>query len=100
MPIGRRSEMLALKNLTDLKFQVQMCRVMYGTLRVGLMRTESESGQRIIIHPKEGWDLNRWCEELNLRAEELKEIIKRVGPDLENIRDYLARRNMKRESSF
>lgn len=59
------------------------------------MHIETGPHQRVTIHQKEGWDVNRWCEELNLRAEELKEIIKRVGPDLENIKDYLAKRNLK-----
>ena len=53
-----------------------------------------------IIHLNESWELNHWCEELNLRAEELKEIVKKVGPQLEDIRGYLARRNLRRESPF
>ncbi|MFL5786089.1 MAG: DUF3606 domain-containing protein [Bacteriovoracaceae bacterium] len=44
------------------------------------------------IDLKEPWDLNFWCEELNLRAEELKEIIRLVGPKVLDVRIYLAKR--------
>lgn len=54
----------------------------------------------MIVHVKESWELNHWCEELNLRAEELKEIVKRVGPDIHDIREYLAKRNIGREETF
>ena len=53
-----------------------------------------------IIHLNESWELNHWCEELNLRAEELKEIVKKVGTGLIDIRAYLAKRNMNREAPF
>lgn len=53
-----------------------------------------------IIHLNENWELNHWCEEFNLRAEELKEIVKRVGPKIEDIRAFLVKRNMNRESSY
>jgi Protein of unknown function (DUF3606) len=52
------------------------------------------------IHLNESWELNHWCEVFNLRAEELKEIVKRVGPNVEAVRDYLARQNMRNEKSF
>ena len=53
-----------------------------------------------IIHLNESWDFNRWCEELNLRAEELKEIVKKVGPNIEDVRGFLVKRNMKREANL
>lgn len=53
-----------------------------------------------IIHLNESWEINHWCEELNLRADELIEIVKKVGPSLENIRDYLGRQSLRRESPY
>lgn len=67
------------------------------------MEVERETIKRSLpsmIHLNESWELNHWCEELNLRAEELKEIVKKVGPQLEDIRDFLVKRNMTRESTF
>lgn len=46
------------------------------------------------IDVKESWDVNFWCEELNLRAEELKEIVKKVGPEIHNVRVHLAKQLM------
>lgn len=48
----------------------------------------------------ESWDVHPWCEELNLRGEELQEIIHHVGNNLEAVRDYVALRNLNRESLF
>ncbi len=45
-------------------------------------------------------ELNHWCDELNLQADELTEIVKNVGPNLEAVRDYLVRRSMMRERFF
>lgn len=53
-----------------------------------------------IIHLNESWEINRWCEELNLRADELIEIVKKVGPALVDIREYLARQSLRRESPY
>lgn len=36
-------------------------------------------------------DIGYWCEELNVRAEELAEIIKKVGPSVHEVRVYLAK---------
>lgn len=44
------------------------------------------------IHLNGNWELNRWCEELNLRAEELKEIVKKVGPRFKDIKAYITKR--------
>lgn len=44
------------------------------------------------INLKESWDVNFWCDELNLKAEELKEIVKNVGPVVHDVRLYLAKR--------
>jgi hypothetical protein len=61
----------------------------------GPMKTEpelSKSHSDQLIHITESWNLNHWCEELNLRAEELLEIVKRVGPKIEDIKEYLKKR--------
>lgn len=60
--------------------------------------TAFNSPARIDI--REGWEINHWCDELNLRADELREIILKVGTSVEAVRDYLAHRNMQRESTF
>lgn len=44
------------------------------------------------IDLRESWDVNFWCEELNLRAEELKEIVKLVGPQVHEVRVHLAKK--------
>lgn len=44
------------------------------------------------INLKESWDVNFWCDELNLKAEELKEIVKNVGPLVHDVRLHLAKR--------
>lgn len=43
------------------------------------------------IDIQESWDVNYWCEELNLRAEELKEIVGQVGPSVHEVRLHLAK---------
>ncbi len=52
------------------------------------------------IHLNESWEINHWCEVFNLRADELKEIVRRVGPEIEDVRRYLGERNLSRESKF
>lgn len=52
------------------------------------------------VHLNESWELNRWCEELNLRSDELIEIVKKVGPAIADVRDYLARLSLKREAPY
>lgn len=52
------------------------------------------------IHLNESWEINHWCEVFNLRADELKEILRRVGPEIEDVRRYLADRCLTRESNF
>ncbi len=44
------------------------------------------------INPGRSLDLYYWCDELNVRAEELKDIIKQVGPSLHEIRLYLSKK--------
>lgn len=59
------------------------------------MQNEHETSKRPLgsmIHLKGNWELNRWCEELNLRAEELKEIVRKVGPMFEDIKAYIAKK--------
>lgn len=52
--------------------------------------TQSQTDKKIDV--KESWDVNFWCEEFNLRAEELKEIVKNVGPDVHDVRVHLAKK--------
>ncbi len=40
----------------------------------------------------ESMDISYWCEELNLKAEDLREIIRIVGPAVHDVRLYLAKR--------
>lgn len=51
------------------------------------IQTETEKK----IDVKESWDVNFWCEEFNLRAEDLKEIVKNVGPKVHDVRVHLAK---------
>jgi hypothetical protein len=44
------------------------------------------------IDLKETLDVNFWCEELNLRADELRDIVKQVGPAVHDVRLYLAKK--------
>lgn len=44
------------------------------------------------IDVRESWDVNFWCEELNLRAEELKEIVNMVGPEVHDVRLHIAKK--------
>lgn len=52
--------------------------------------TETEN----MIDVRESWDVNFWCEEFNLRAEELKEIVKNVGPMVHDVRVHLAKKSI------
>lgn len=40
----------------------------------------------------ESMDISYWCEELNLKADDLREIIRIVGPAVHDVRLYLAKR--------
>ena len=53
------------------------------------MQIEPTNTQRHLIT---NWELNRLCEEFNLRAEELRGIVKKVGYRVENIRKFLAKK--------
>lgn len=55
-----------------------------------LTRKEDENK----IDVRESWDINFWCEELNLRAEELQEIVKLVGPEVHDVRVHIAKKLM------
>lgn len=44
------------------------------------------------INVMEAWDVMYWCEELNLKAEELKEIVRQVGPGVHDVRLHLAKK--------
>ncbi len=46
------------------------------------------------INLRVSWELNHWCEVFNLRSEELREIVKKVGPDVDAVRAYLARKSI------
>lgn len=56
--------------------------------------TATETENKIDV--RESWDVNFWCEELNLRAEELKEIVKQVGPAVHDVRVHLAKQLLTR----
>lgn len=43
----------------------------------------------VFIDIKKSWDLNHWCQELNLRSDELIRIIRRVGPSLSEIKRFI-----------
>ena len=53
------------------------------------MQIEPTNTKRYLIT---NWELNRLCEEFNLRAEELREIVKKVGNRVEDIRNFLAKK--------
>ena len=44
------------------------------------------------INMSKSKDVTFWCEELNLRAEDLKEIVKKVGPSIHEVRVFLAKK--------
>lgn len=44
------------------------------------------------INVKEAFDLHFWCEELNLKKEELLDIISKVGPLVHDVRLHIAKR--------
>lgn len=44
------------------------------------------------INLQKSWNVNYWCEELNLCAEDLKEIVKAVGPSVHEVRVFLAKK--------
>lgn len=52
--------------------------------------TQTENEKKIDL--KESWDVNFWCEEFNLRAEDLKEIVLSVGPKVHDVRVHLAKK--------
>ena len=50
-----------------------------------------EHADKIKINIRETLDINFWCDELGLRAEELKEIVQTVGPSVHEVRVHLAK---------
>lgn len=46
------------------------------------------------INLKESWDINYWCDELNLKADELKAIVKEVGPLIHDVRLHIAKQHI------
>jgi hypothetical protein len=53
---------------------------------------KKRDGMKIDI--KESWDINYCCEELNLRADELKAIVVKVGPAVQDVRLHLAKKQL------
>lgn len=55
---------------------------------------EAQSDDQQIAHidVKEQPNLYYWCDELNLKAEELKDIVKQVGPLVHDVRLHMAKR--------
>lgn len=46
------------------------------------------------IHMNEKTDVLFWCEELNVGSEELTTIVSDVGPNLHEVREFLAKKLM------
>jgi len=44
------------------------------------------------INVMEAWDVMYWCDELNLKDEELKDIVRQVGPAVHDVRLHLAKK--------
>lgn len=44
------------------------------------------------IDIRESWDVNYWCDELNLRADELRDIVGQVGPAVHDVRLHIAKK--------
>lgn len=52
-------------------------------------QSKNESQNEIDV--QKSWDVNFWCEELNLHEGELREIVGLVGPDVHDVRVHLAK---------
>ncbi len=69
--------------------------MMKGIFQGGFMKNanlQNKSPTHPKINLEEEASLSFWCEELSLRAEELKEIVKKVGPKVQDVREYLAKK--------
>lgn len=44
------------------------------------------------INLRENNDVNYWCDELHLKADDLRKIVHEVGPDVHDVRLYLAKK--------
>jgi hypothetical protein len=62
-----------------------------GAFMTEQIQTEN-SNHDTKINLKESLDVNYWCEVLNLRADELGEIVKQVGPAVHDVRLHLAKK--------
>ena len=59
----------------------------------GLMQNQICSEEEVtLVDLKKMGEVNFWCEELNLRADELKEIVKSVGPKINDIRMHITKK--------
>ena len=56
------------------------------------MHERNTDSEERLINIKESWDVNYWCDELNLRADELSEIVKEVGPAPHDVRIYITKK--------
>lgn len=56
------------------------------------MHERNTDSEDRLINIKESWDVNYWCDELNLRADELSEIVKEVGPVPHDVRLYITKK--------
>lgn len=54
--------------------------------------TDGNHGHDKLINVKESIDLNFWCDELNLKTDELMDIVKEVGPVVHDVRLFIAKR--------
>jgi hypothetical protein len=53
------------------------------------MRREPQDRSR--INASQPWEIEYWCEALDASPEELKQAVKTVGPQVEKVREFLAR---------
>lgn len=64
------------------------------------MNIQPAQSEQSYINLNNCWDLNHWCDELNLRADELKEIVSKVGSDVQAVREYVVRSNLLHEDPY
>lgn len=56
------------------------------------VKGQSRSKEEKTIDIRESFDVNFWCEEFNLEARELMDIVKQVGPLVHDVRLHLAKK--------
>jgi len=59
-----------------------------------LKRRQPEDAHKININ--QGWELESWSKKLGVSKEQLKQAVKKVGPSVVKVREYLGRPHLKR----